>query len=354
MAATLQHPHQHNGVQTLVSSAASPTPSLDSLTGMVLANGTDSSNSGHEHSESGLATSSSLCNNGSSTDRVSSSSASSSGLGSSPLGNGSMFSSSNASKCAICSGTYHRPKVLQCFHTFCQACLEKVQDHPDRVNCPQCHFDTPLGSGGVAGLLSDYGITGLLEITASGSAMAGGIDFGATICTGCKSRESALAVARCMTCANFLCSNCVMAHKFMLCFEGHHVTTLGEITSKDGNRTEIHELESISRVVQEGKAKANEIRTQLKNLDATSNRMTSHYNKAQNEINDTFQYYTTLLEERKAETMRELDSHYSVKQRSLNVVSQKAQETIDKIYHVTDFIERLMKHATNSEVLLFK
>ena len=57
-----------------------------SLTGMVLANGTDSSNSGHEHSESGLATSSSLCNNGSSTDRVSSSSASSSGLGSSPLG----------------------------------------------------------------------------------------------------------------------------------------------------------------------------------------------------------------------------------------------------------------------------
>ena len=33
--------------------------------------------------------------------------------------------------------------------------------------------------------------------------------------------------------------------------------------------------------------------------------------------------------------MRELDSHYSVKQRSLNVVSQKAQETIDKIYHVS-------------------
>ena len=33
------------------------------------------------------------------------------------------------------------------------------------------------------------------------------------------------------------------------------MTTLGEITSKDGNRTEIHELESISRVVQEGKAK---------------------------------------------------------------------------------------------------
>ena len=68
------------------------------------------------------------------------------------------------------------------------------------------------GSGGVAGLLSDYGVTGLME-TATSSSMAGGIDFGATFCTGCKSRESALAVARCLTCANFLCSNCVMAHK---------------------------------------------------------------------------------------------------------------------------------------------
>ena len=115
------------------------------------------------------------------------------------------------------------------------------------------------------------------------------------------------------------------------------MTTLGEITSKDGNRTEIQELESISRVVQEGKSKANDIRGQLKTLEATSNRMTSQYNKAQNEINDTFQYYTSLLEERKAETLRELDSHYSVKQRSLGAVSQKAQETIDKIYHVSFF-----------------
>jgi hypothetical protein len=38
------------------------------------------------------------------------------------------------------------------------------------------------------------------------------------------------------------------------------VTTLGEITSKDGARTEIQELDSISRVVQEGKTKAIEIR----------------------------------------------------------------------------------------------
>ena len=73
----------------------------------------------------------------------------------------------------------------------------------------------------------------------------------------------------------------------------------------------------------------------LKNLESTSSRLSAQYNKAQNEINETFQYYTTLLEERKAEIMRELDGHYSMKQMTLNAYSQKGQETIDKIYQVS-------------------
>ena len=129
--------------------------------------------------------------------------------------------------------------------------------------------------------------------------------------------------------------------QYMHCFEGHHVTTLGEITSKDGNRTEIQELESISRVVHEGKAKACEIRSTLKNMESTASRLGQQYNKAQNEINETFQFYTSLLEERKAEIMRELDAHYSMKQMSLSSYSQKAQDTIDKTYQVT--IKNLVK-----------
>ena len=128
-------------------------------------------------------------------------------------------------------------QVLQCFHTYCQACLEKVQDHPDRVSCPQCHNDTTLGSGGVAGLLSDYGITGLLETVAAAgpSGNVAGIDFGATFCTGCKSRESANAVARCMTCANFLCPNCVMAHKVCVILHYAWISLLsGHLGEKGG------------------------------------------------------------------------------------------------------------------------
>ena len=51
-------------------------------------------------------------------------------------------------------------------------------------------------------------------------------------CTGCKSKDTN-AVARCFDCANFLCPNCVTAHKFMHCFEGHRVQTLADAKDTD-------------------------------------------------------------------------------------------------------------------------
>jgi len=192
----------------------------------------------------------------------------------------------------------------------------------------------------VAGLLVDYGVSS----SDSNLDLAG--------CTGCKSRESS-AVARCFDCSNFLCANCVMAHQFMHCFEGHHVTTLGEITNNSGTH-HVQELDSVNKMISEAKVKANEIRNNLKNLEATSTRLASQYQKAINEENETYQFYVSMLDERRAEIGRELEQAYSSKQVALSVYSQKAQETVDKIFQVTDFIERLMKHASNGEVLLFK
>ena len=41
-----------------------------------------------------------------------------------------------------------------------------------------------------------------------------------------------------------------------------------------------------------------------------------------------------MLEERKSELLRELEGHYSCKQVAMSVYSQKAQETVDKLYQV--------------------
>lgn len=324
----------------------SPTPSIDSLNGALALCGDASSDHGLDsfsHGFSALGSSSgvsSATSSASSLDRASTGSASSSsGLSSSPLGGGS-FTSSNT-KCPVCNGTFVSPKVLPCFHTFCQHCLERCQDHPEKITCPSCQSDCQLGPAGVAGLLADYGVCGVTDSQLEGA-----------YCTGCKSRESS-AVARCFDCSNFLCANCVMAHQFMHCFEGHHVSTLGEITSNSGGH-HVQELDAINKLISDGKLKANEIRNNLKNLETTSTRLSSQYQKSLGEVNETFSFYVSMLEERKAEIGRELEQAYSNKQVALSVYSQKAQETVDKIFQVTDFVERLMKHASNGEVLMFK
>lgn len=42
-----------------------------------------------------------------------------------------------------------------------------------------------------------------------------------------------------MDCSNYLCPNCVMAHQFMHCFEGHRVMNLSELQLQNGGKEEI-------------------------------------------------------------------------------------------------------------------
>ncbi|XP_014605720.1 PREDICTED: brain tumor protein-like [Polistes canadensis] len=249
-------------------------------------------------------------------------------------------------------------------------------------------------------------------------------------CTGCKSTESD-AVARCFDCANFLCPNCVMAHQFMHCFEGHRVHNLGDSkidtvnsTGGNANTTELsknnllmnggggggggggtnteersficprhkeamkyfcrscmalvckectitehlspmHEyahvsdigqqqVEAISRAVQDCRAKVIEVRAAIKTADHGAAKLQVQYHKAQNEINDTFQFYKSMLEERKQELLKELESVFSAKQISISVLTQKANDTMEKMQHTCEFGERLIKFTTMMDILMVK
>nr|NVI69995.1 brain tumor [Cucujiformia] len=78
------------------------------------------------------------------------------------------------------------------------------------------------------------------------------------------------------------------------------------------------------------------------------------YHKAQTEVNDTFMFYKSMLEERKQELLKELESVFSAKQMALEVASSKGQETIDQIQKTCEFVDRLNKCATLVEVLMFR
>ncbi|GFT29796.1 b-box type zinc finger protein ncl-1 [Trichonephila clavipes] len=295
-------------------------------------------------------------------------------------------------ECGICHETYTTPKVLPCLHTFCQACLEKIQENNDKITCPKCEQDCILPPQGISGLLSDYAIHNVLETsTLEGSPLS---------CTGCKTKDTH-AVARCFDCANYLCGNCVMAHQYMHCFEGHHVVNLKEQSNKEEfksdkllccprHKTETlrffcrtcnipickectttdhmkghHDYDHISEIgsrqvelladlVEQSKAKTNDLRNAAKSVEHFSSRLQMQYHKAQAEINDTFNFYCSVLEERKEELMKELEDLYNTKMVSLSLIGNKVQEMVENANNLSSYFDRITKFSSTTEILVFK
>lgn len=355
---------------------ASPTPSLDSLSGF--------NTFGPDYNRS-------LSSSRSPTD------SDSSGSGVSTGGSGTS-NTTGSRKCQLCHETFSNPRVLPCLHTFCHVCLENNQDHPEKITCPNCHQECVLTTRGVAGLLPDFTINGSVELN---------LEKFAGVCKGCKNLNTNV-VAYCYDCQQSLCANCMMAHQFMNCFEDHRLhgltfenadetnsafipTSVGDrvvFCSRHKNETlkyfcrtcnvpvckectlsdhqfSMHDVEHLSDIggklleilngtVQESKAKATDIRNVVKNIEHTSNKLQVQYHKAQNEINETFAFYRSMLEERKQELLKEVESVFSAKQLTLNESSQKGLEVVDKIYQTGEFVDRLTKNANVVECLLFK
>lgn len=225
------------------------------------------------------------------------------------------------------------------------------------------------------------------------------LDGSAMGCTGCKSKDLS-AVARCIDCATFLCPNCVMAHQFMHCFEGHRVLSLSELQTRHDepkadkpisclrhrhemlrffcrtcdtpvcrectiNEHKGHEYDYLSEVASremitmstmadQAKVKANDLRGMAKSMQYASNQLQNQYHKAQAEVRETCTFYIQMLEERKEEALKELDSAYTAKQNSVATVTKRMGEATEKLDQGAEFIDKLAKHTTPIEGLLFK
>ena len=148
----------------------------------------------------------------------------------------------NLTQCGVCKESFKNPRILECLHIFCEACLEKLLHSsvdkskyhltiyikltnyfPGTITCVFCGTVTDMKDRGVHDLDFDYLAHRLAE----------GRNAGPVISTCCKSKEPS--VGHCRDCMNYLCAKCVEAHESMLCFEAHHVTRLDRSSTSSTN-----------------------------------------------------------------------------------------------------------------------
>ena len=83
--------------------------------------------------------------------------------------------------CSICLGTYTDPKLLQCFHVYCQQCLVPLVDKYQRgIICPTCRQVTPVPFKGVAGLQPAAHINRLIDLQGSFQQLRVGAERGSS------------------------------------------------------------------------------------------------------------------------------------------------------------------------------
>lgn len=111
--------------------------------------------------------------------------------------------------CLMCGQVFNNPKRLPCNHSYCQDCLEEIQEE-SKIACPnrKCKKKTKVSDGGVKDLPNDFFVEHLVDEYILKRKVNGDVEVH---CDNCD--EDDPVVAYCPLCSLFLCHVCNESHK---------------------------------------------------------------------------------------------------------------------------------------------
>ncbi|VDI25114.1 tripartite motif-containing protein 2/3 [Mytilus galloprovincialis] len=118
------------------------------------------------------------------------------------------------SKCGICKSCFIEPKLLDCYHTFCSPCLQKLDVRDRKIVCPLCKTNISLPDNAVSDLKPyPFKLDFAIDVNADMDS-----------CELCD--EQNIAVAKCMECKINVCSNCQNYHGKLKASKNHTIESL--------------------------------------------------------------------------------------------------------------------------------
>ncbi|XP_077997861.1 E3 ubiquitin-protein ligase TRIM45-like [Glandiceps talaboti] len=128
--------------------------------------------------------------------------------------------------CTICLEQYTNPKILPCFHTFCEECLHNlVRRNNGILKCPICRVKSPLPNGGVSKLERNFYLDRLLEDITTGPTSASTTGGKPSVCELCEDKAIKHV---CIDCQQYCCDTCARSHKKNKASSSHRVLTTDE------------------------------------------------------------------------------------------------------------------------------
>ena len=264
--------------------------------------------------------------------------------------------------CSICLDTFTDPKLLQCFHVYCQQCLVPlgVRDQQGQLSltCPTCRQVTPIPPRGVAGLQSAFHINHLLQIRDSfnnlqnpptnleGAVGDTGVENppknAAQYCFEHVRKELEL---YCETCNELICYKCVIKGGK---HQSHNYEELDQAFEKYKKEitSSIEPMEKQVVIIQKALAL---IEQRCGELEISEQRKA-----IENNIHVTFRRLREVLTVRETELIGQLHQMTQGKLKGLAAKSDQIETTLAQLNSCLHFMRESIKLGNKSDVLMMK
>ena len=132
-------------------------------------------------------------------------------------------------ECSICLDRLESPRMLTCFHSFCEHCLEGCADQNLKgfLHCPTCRERTIIPNVGITGLKPDFRANKLLQALNKDRTSK----QGATVQQSCSLCKSSKASLFCEECDLKMCQGCAEFHLKMPMCRNHQTVPLTDVSS---------------------------------------------------------------------------------------------------------------------------
>ncbi|XP_075150225.1 tripartite motif-containing protein brain tumor isoform X2 [Haematobia irritans] len=178
----------------------------------------------------------------------------------------------------------------------------------------------------------------------------------------CQRHKNEVLKFSCRTCCTLVCKECVVQEHSSGMHEVEHVQEngLGSLNNMIGAQQTTPET-VLQTVLADLRGKVGEIvsligsnNTPGDNQILNGSKIKLQYQKAHNEVNETYQFFCSMLDERKQELMKELEGLYNAKMATHSAWIQRSKDLIEKTLQSCDAIERSPKAHTITEVLMLR
>ncbi|KAL3868493.1 hypothetical protein ACJMK2_041294 [Sinanodonta woodiana] len=144
------------------------------------------------------------------------------------------------SNCGICLQPYKRPKILPCFHSYCEACLAShiSKANPDsKFQCPLCRADIDIPDSGASFFQTNFYIDTTEEEGNDSEEVS-------CLCENCDGGTKPKAAYYCEVCEQKICEECAQLHKKLKITRDHDLTSLTTVRTKKFDQEKCFEHES--------------------------------------------------------------------------------------------------------------